>query len=44
MAGIVISSKVASQVSRILRDGRYSDTLMSVAGSALSKKEYKKKK
>jgi len=30
------SSTVASKASKILRDGRYSDTSKSVAGSALS--------
>lgn len=44
MAKKVTSAEVASKASKILRDGRYSDTSKSVAGSALSQKEYKKKK
>lgn len=37
------SRKVASKASKILRDGRYSKTLKSVAGSALSQTRPKKK-
>lgn len=44
MAKKVTSAIVASKASKILRDGRYSDTSKSVAGSALSQKEDKKKK
>ena len=37
------SRKVASKASKILRDGRYSKTSKSVAGSALSQTRLKKK-
>lgn len=37
------SRKVASKASKILRDGRYSKTSKSVAGSALSQTRPKKK-
>lgn len=37
------SRKVASKASKILRDGRYSKTSKSVAGSALSQTRTKKK-
>ncbi|SDL36145.1 hypothetical protein SAMN05216520_104104 [Kandleria vitulina] len=37
------SRKVASKASKILRDGRYSKTSKSVAGSALSQTRSKKK-
>lgn len=43
MAKKVTSPKVASKASKILRDNRYSNTSKSVAGSALSQKEKKKK-
>lgn len=43
MAKKVTSSKVASKASKILKDDRYSDASKSVAGSALSQREKKKK-
>lgn len=43
MAKKVTSSKVASKASEILRSGRYSSASKSVAGSALSQAEKKKK-
>lgn len=43
MAKKVTSPKVASQASKILKDGRYSDASKSVAGSALSQREKKSK-
>ena len=44
MAKKVTSSKVATQASKILKDGRYSDTSKSVAGSGVLQTEKKKKK
>jgi len=44
MAKKVTSKKVASIASKVLRDGRTSDGSKSVAASALSQKESKKKK
>lgn len=44
MAKKVTSSKVASTASKILGDNRYGKAAKSVAGSALSQKEGKKKK
>jgi hypothetical protein len=44
MAKKVTSPKVASKASEILRSGRYSSTSKSVAASALSQTEKKKKK
>jgi len=44
MAKKVTSKKVASIASKVLRDGRTSDASKSVAASALSQKESKKKK
>lgn len=38
------SSKVASTASKILKDGRYSSSSKSVAGSALSQTKTSKKK
>ena len=38
------SKKVATKASKVLRDGRFSDTAKSVAGSALSQKKPKKTK
>ncbi|CAL7867551.1 hypothetical protein [Fusobacterium necrophorum] len=38
------SKKVASQASKILKDGRYSSASKSVAGSALSQTKSSKKK
>lgn len=38
------SKQVASKASKILRDGRYSKTAKSVAGSALSQTKTSKKK
>lgn len=43
MAKKVTSPKVASQASKILKDGRYSSASKSVAGSALSQREKKSK-
>lgn len=40
----VTSKAVASEASRILRDGRYSDAAKKVAGSALAQARAKKKK
>jgi hypothetical protein len=37
------SEKVATTASKILKDGRYSDTSKSVAGSALAQAKGKKK-
>ncbi len=37
------SKKVAAKASKVLRDGRFSDTSKSVAGSALSQKKAKRK-
>ena len=37
------SRPVASKASKVLRDGRYSKTSKSVAGSALSQARYNKK-
>jgi hypothetical protein len=37
------SKKVATKASKVLRDGRFSDTSKSVAGSALSQKKPKHK-
>jgi hypothetical protein len=39
----VTSPKVASTASKILKDGRYSDSSKSVAGSALSQAKPKRK-
>lgn len=38
------SKSVASQASKILKDGRYSNTVKSVAGSALAQTKASKKK
>ena len=43
MAKKVTSPKIATQASKILKDGRYSDAPQSVAGSALSQREKKSK-
>lgn len=43
MAKKVTSSKVASQASQALRDGRSSSRTKSIAGSALSQREKTKK-
>ena len=43
MAKKVTSPKIASKASQILRDGRTSKTSKSVAGSALSQREPKRK-
>lgn len=40
----VTSKTVASEASRILRDGRYSDAAKKVAGSALAQSRAKSKK
>lgn len=37
------SKRVATKASKILRDGRYSKTSKSVAGSALSQAKHRKK-
>ena len=39
----VTSAKAASAASKVLRDGRFSSTSKTVAGSALSQKPSKKK-
>lgn len=44
MSKKVTSSKVASTASEILKDKRYGKPAKSVAGSALSQKEKRKKK
>jgi len=41
MAKKVTSKRVATKASTVLRDGRYSKTSKSVAGSALSQREKK---
>ena len=43
MKSKVTSSKVAKIASKILKDNRYSQSAKSVAGSALSQKQKKKK-
>ena len=43
MAKKVTSPKIATQASKTLKDGRYSDASKSVAGSALSQREKKSK-
>lgn len=43
MSGKSTSKKVAKTASKILQDDRYSSASKSVAGSALSQKESKKK-
>lgn len=43
MAKKVTSPKIASKASQILRDGRTSKTSKSVAGSALSQREPRRK-
>jgi hypothetical protein len=43
MKNKVTSKKVATIASKILKDNRYSQSAKSVAGSALSQKEKKKK-
>ena len=41
MAKKVTSAKVASEASKVLRDGRFGKTTKSIAGSALSQREKK---
>ena len=43
MAGKVTSKRVATQASKALRDGRSSARTKSIAGSALSQREPKRK-
>jgi hypothetical protein len=43
MAGKTTGKKAASAASKVLRDGRFSKTAKSAAGSALSQKKPKRK-
>ena len=43
MAKKVTSKKIATEASKVLRDDRYSKTSKSVAGSALTQREKKRK-